>query len=67
MEKTLTGGHDVWTGKLLDRLDNIKSKLIGDLPYTPITTNTGFRSGSSNLTIEKDEYNKSDKLKKTCA
>lgn len=66
-EKTLTGGHDVWTGKLLDRLDaNIKSQLIGDLSYTQLQPILDLESGSSNLTIEKSiELINADKLKKT--
>ena len=49
----ISEGHDVWTGKLLNRLsDHIKNALIGTLPYTQIQSVIDLDSGSNRQTIE---------------
>ena len=44
---TLTTGHDVWTGKLTDRLnDSLKQKLFKKLDYSELQSILSLDSGS---------------------
>lgn len=49
----LTGGHDVWSGKLIDRLNtSLKNQFVGELPYLQLQPILELEAGSSNTTLE---------------